>query len=276
MPSTAVKVEELPILKLPQNHSNISYKHYRTGLTTNQLETIVELQSKLLSSDFEFTNKEKVWCSERCLVRYLKATSWDVDAAKKRLESTLLWRREYQPDEITPEEVEPEALTGKSFVTGFNKDACPVIYLLPQRENTKTYDRQIRFAVYNIEKALKIMPDGVHSIVILVDYEHLSLANATPLSTSRKFLDIFQNHYPEILHSALVVNPSWYVSVFLRMVTPFMDPITRKKIQLVYLNSRDSQTPQDHIPSDQLITEYGGEYHMPWNFEIYWNEFTKL
>lgn len=52
-------------------------------------------------------------------VRFLKAEDWKVDAAKKRLEETLVWRREYKPDLIPPSEIQEETEGGKIVVTGF-------------------------------------------------------------------------------------------------------------------------------------------------------------
>ena len=53
--------------------------------------------------------------SYECLLRYLRATKWDANAAIERLEGTLKWRREYGIyDKITPEHVEPE-VGGRTF-----------------------------------------------------------------------------------------------------------------------------------------------------------------
>jgi hypothetical protein len=59
---------------------------------------------------------EKFWLSYECLLRYLRATNWDTDAAIKRLEETLKWRREFGIyDKITPEYIEPEVRGSEFF-----------------------------------------------------------------------------------------------------------------------------------------------------------------
>jgi hypothetical protein len=51
---------------------------------------------------------EQCFLTKECLLRYLRATKWNVLEAKKRLEGTIIWRREYGTDTLTAEHVEPE------------------------------------------------------------------------------------------------------------------------------------------------------------------------
>jgi hypothetical protein len=51
---------------------------------------------------------EEYFLSRECILRYLRATKWNVNEAKKRLEGTIIWRREYGTDTLTAETIEPE------------------------------------------------------------------------------------------------------------------------------------------------------------------------
>lgn len=51
---------------------------------------------------------EKYFLSRECISRYLRATKWNVVDAKKRLEGTIVWRREYGTDTRTADVIEPE------------------------------------------------------------------------------------------------------------------------------------------------------------------------
>jgi hypothetical protein len=51
---------------------------------------------------------EKYFLSRECILRYLRATKWNVVDAKKRLEGTIVWRREYGTDTMTADVIEPE------------------------------------------------------------------------------------------------------------------------------------------------------------------------
>jgi hypothetical protein len=47
------------------------------------------------------------------MARYLRASKWKLDDARKRIKGTIEWRREFQPELIPPDEVKIEAATGK-------------------------------------------------------------------------------------------------------------------------------------------------------------------
>lgn len=66
------------------------------------------------------------------------------------------------------------------------------------RENTKDYDRQLKFVVFNLEAGIKLMGPGVEQMTIVVDYKNVNVMNSPPLSISKRFLDIVSNHYPEV------------------------------------------------------------------------------
>ncbi|KAJ3130966.1 hypothetical protein HK100_007087 [Physocladia obscura] len=139
------------------------------------------------------------WADAAEVHRFLRASKWVPKVAADRLKATLTWRAEYRPDAISPDEVEPEAVTGKQFLSGFDKKGRPLLFLVPRNENTKTYDRQIRYSVFMLEKAVRLMPSGVERTDVIVDYENLDMWNATPLSVSLKFLNVLSSHYPERL-----------------------------------------------------------------------------
>ncbi|KAJ3151611.1 hypothetical protein HDU86_006030 [Geranomyces michiganensis] len=246
---------------------------------------------------------DAAWCDDACLLRYLRAVKWDTEAAVKRIESTLKWRHEYGPHRIDPAEVEPEAVNGKEFLTGFDLQGRPSLYLVPRKEHTKTYDRQLRYVVYNLERAIRAMPPGIESLNILIDYEGLSVFTAPPASQSKKVLQILGDHYPERLGKGFIFNPSWYLWAFFKIIGPFIDPITRSKIHFVNLKKLPAEAPaansDEHddsaaapntpekaqkeaegmggwtdprrfIAPEMLVAEYGGKHNFVYNHDVYW------
>lgn len=121
------------------------------------------------------------------MVRYLRATKWDVRSAISRVEDTLRWRREYGfYDTLTPDHVEPEvrlfhlsnarptvlseggqSLTGKEILFGYDTQRRPALYMLPSRQNTDGPERQLQFAVWMLERTIDLMGPGVECVVIL-------------------------------------------------------------------------------------------------------------
>ncbi|OQR93983.1 hypothetical protein ACHHYP_01980 [Achlya hypogyna] len=240
------------------------------------------------------------WCDARCLVRYLKATKFHFDQTIDRLAVTLKWRYEYAPDKITADEVAPEAETGKSFLSGFSRDGRPVWYMRPDKENTKTHDRQLRFTCYNMEKAIALMQPGRESVVIVIDYEHINRHNSVPFGVAREFLHTMSTHYPERLGMCLMVNAGWYFSVALKLLSPFIDHVTMAKLKLAKTAHMATAGP---IPDDlspdaleakkkqfsgnntdvrlfvqpkYLLQEYGGAFTWSWDFSRYWTALSAV
>ena len=54
--------------------------------------------------------------------RYMRSAKWDLQDAKKRIEATIHWRREFKPDLIPPEEV-------RAFYTVSGSSLTPVCRL---------------------------------------------------------------------------------------------------------------------------------------------------
>jgi hypothetical protein len=53
---------------------------------------------------------EQYFLTRECILRYLRASKWKVEDTKKRIEGTLIWRREYGTDTLSAKTVEDEVL----------------------------------------------------------------------------------------------------------------------------------------------------------------------
>ncbi|KAJ3094078.1 hypothetical protein HDU97_008531, partial [Phlyctochytrium planicorne] len=128
------------------------------------------------------------WLDDGCLVRYLKATKFVVKSAVNRLEHTLHWRHTYKPTKIDPTHIVQESLTGKQILSGFDKHNRPILHLFPARENSKDVEMNLKFMVFNLEKTISVMPDGVDQMVIVIDFEGVGMGNCPSPASSRKVL----------------------------------------------------------------------------------------
>lgn len=153
-------------------------------------------------------DRERAWLTRDCLLRYLRATKWSVDDAAKRLQGTLGWRREYGLDDFTPDYISPEQETGKQIIVGFDKMGRPCQYLNPGRQNTDASPRQIHHLFYMVERVTDMMPSGVEQLSLMINFKPSKKRQNTsvPVSTAREVLHILQNHYPERLGKALIIN----------------------------------------------------------------------
>ncbi|GJJ08568.1 hypothetical protein Clacol_002787 [Clathrus columnatus] len=185
--------------------------------------------------DGELKEIEKFW------LVLLRATKWDVNEAQKRLEDTLQWRREFGIYDITPEDIEPEAVTGKEVLLGYDNKKQPMFYMFPSRQNTEESPRQIQFTFYFFELSMDLMPPGIEA------------------------------HYPERLGYAYISNVPFLVRTFFTLISPFIDPISREKMKF-----NPKVIEDGYINPDQLIKEWGGQIDFEYKHEEYWPNLMEM
>lgn len=215
---------------------------------------------------------EKAWLTKECFLRYLRATKWKVNDCKKRLEGTLVWRRTFGVATLTEDIVAPENETGKQVILGYDNDTRPCLYLKPGRQNTKASHRQVQHLVYMLERVIDFMPSGQDQLALLIDFKPTKIGKQSKLpsiSTGREVLNILQDHYPERLGKALLTNIPLLGWTFLKIIHPFIDPLTREK--LVY------QEPfPNYVPSEQLDADFGGKIDFEYDHQKYWPVMVKI
>ncbi|CAO3650446.1 unnamed protein product [Cunninghamella blakesleeana] len=248
----------------------------------NKLEQLRKyMDSILLEETHDYYENEKRFLTEGTLKRYMRARKWDYEAAKTMLENTVKWRREYRPDQIDLDYIRPESETGKMYFNGYDNCGRPVWIMRPRLQNSKDGERQIKNIVFNLERGIRLMPAKVENIAIIVDFKDSSSSHNPSVGTCKKFLDILGNHYPERLGIAFVVKSPWFFFVTFKMISPFMDPVTKNKIKFVYDAGGNTDTKattnewvhlKDHISSHQLETDFGGSYHFKFNIDTYWKK----
>lgn len=236
------------------------------------------------NDDQSLSDFEKAWLSRECFMRYLRATKWNTKDCIERISLSLAWRREFgiskfgeeNGDSLTSDLVSPEGVTGKEVVLGFDNDSRPILYLKPGRQNTQTSHRQVQHLVYMLERVIDFMPAGQDSLALLIDFKDYpdvpkvqGNSKIPPLGTGKEVLHILQTHYPERLGKALLTNIPWLAWTFLKLIHPFIDPLTREK--LVF----DEPFPK-YVPQDQLESLYGGFLDFKYKHEVYWPVFVEI
>ncbi|GLB40416.1 putative CRAL TRIO domain-containing protein [Lyophyllum shimeji] len=214
----------------------------------------------------ELTEAEQFWLSRECLLRYLRATKWKSGtAAIQRLESTLKWRREYGLyDAVSASHVEPEAVTGKQVLFGYDVRGRPGLYLFPSRQNTEEPVRQIQFTVWMLERTVDLMGPGVETLALLINYG--DKAKNPSLSVARTVLNILQDHYPERLGAALILNVPFLLNAFYKLINPFIDPVSREKMKFNPRVIEDKLFTPDMVMSEW----WGGDSDFEYVHEKYW------
>ncbi|KAI5969482.1 PDR16 [Candida margitis] len=226
------------------------------------------------------TIEEKSWLTRECFLRYLRATKWHVDEAIDRIELTLAWRREFginhileKDNVVNGELTSPENETGKEVILGYDNDSRPCLYLKPGRQNTKTSQRQVQHLVYMLEKVIDYMPSGQDSLALLIDFKAHPVGTQggkiPPVGVGRQVLHILQTHYPERLGKALLTNIPWLGWTFLKIIHPFIDPLTREK--LVF-----DQPFINYVPKSQLDKDFQGDVNFIYEHDKYWPKMIEI
>ncbi|OAL33482.1 hypothetical protein AYO20_07168 [Fonsecaea nubica] len=221
------------------------------------------------SNTTPLTDSERMFLTRECLLRYLRATSWNVAQAETRLKNTLIWRREYGLEKHTKEYISIENATGKQVILGWDIQGRTCQYLRPSKQNTERSDRQIQHLVFMLERAIDLMPAGQETLALLINFAETKSGQGATLSQGKQTLHILQNHYPERLGRALVTNLPFYIWGFFKLITPFIDPLTREKIKF-------NEDMGLHVPREQLLKESGGHVEFEYDHDVYWPALNEL
>jgi hypothetical protein len=216
------------------------------------------------------TQSERMFMTRECLLRYLRASTWNLATAEKRIENTLVWRRAYGVESHTPEYISIENETGKQLIFGWDIEGRPCQYMRPSKQNTvRGTDRQIQHLVFMLERSIDMMPPGQETLALLINFAETKSGQGATLTQGKQTMDILQNHYPERLGRALVTNVPFMIWGFFKLITPFIDPLTREKI-------RFNEDMGLHVPRTQLLKESAGEVEFEYEHSIYWKALNDL
>ncbi|TPX69863.1 hypothetical protein CcCBS67573_g06734 [Chytriomyces confervae] len=248
----------------------------------------------------EETATLSAWCDISTVRRYLVSQKWVFNVAATKLRDTLQWRKDFKPDKITADEVEPEGVSGKSFISGFDRKGQPLLYSIHRLDKTKTFDRYLRYCIFLLEKCIRVMPPGVERMTFLIDNGGLGVFNAPPVSFVSKFIGIAEAHYPQRLDTAVMLNPSWFIFGLFRIISPFMDPVTRAKVHFANVGPNDhlnagtsssSTSSSDvnvepgtggwtnifqYVDPSQLPAQYGGTHDFQYDHKVFWDLIKKV
>lgn len=242
---------------------------YKTLLASVEKWTEVPESTARDASNAPLEDDERMFMTRDCLLRYLRADKWNVAAAETRLKNTLIWRREYGLKKITQDYIGIENETGKQLIIGWDNEGRTCQYMRPSKQNTERSPRQIEHLVFMLERSIDLMPAGQETLTLLINFAETKTGQGATLAQGKQTMYILQNHYPERLGRALVTNVPFYIWGFFKLITPFIDPLTREKIKF----NEDSNL---HVPKEQLLKESGGLVEFEYDHNEYWPALNEL
>ncbi|KAJ6959622.1 hypothetical protein NC653_037853 [Populus alba x Populus x berolinensis] len=176
--------------------------------------------------------------------RFLRARDLDIGKASSMLFRYLKWRREFVPNgSVSLLETPNEVAQNKMFLQGSDKKGRPITVILGARhvqskgglEEFKLLSLLVRlgFVVYGFDKICSRMPPGQEKFVVIGDLEGWGYANSD-IHGYLAGLSILQEYYPERLAKVLLVHAPYIFMAVWKIVYPFIDKNTRKKVKCVH------------------------------------------
>ncbi|XP_072980274.1 uncharacterized protein [Typha angustifolia] len=210
------------------------------------------------------------FCSDASVSRYLRARNWNVEKASKMLKETVKWRLEYKPEKIRWEDVAHEAETGKTYRADYlDRHGRTVLVMRPGFQNTKSAKGQIRYLIYCMENAILNLAPDQEQMVWLIDFQGWTMASVS-VKITRETAHVLQDYYPERLGLGILYNPPRIFESFWKIVKPFLEHKTYKKVKFVYSDNLDSQKIMgDLFDIDKLETAFGGRNTCGFDFNNY-------
>jgi hypothetical protein len=250
-------------------------------------QLVMQMEEAFKDHEHHKSGDDQLTLDHDIFARYLRARKSNFEAAKKMLEETLKWRQSFGIKSMHTKgwvkEIERETFTGKTYVNGFNAQGNCILYMRPRRENTFDHDSNLKHVVYNLERCIATMKKNKDAsgpnqgkLILLIDFAGYSTLNAPPMKTSKETLSIIQNHYPERLHKAFIMRAPWIFSAFWTMVSPFIDPVTSRKIAFVKGTPEvmgkvltDMSEGAANIDPAVLEADVGGSNQTLWDGQVY-------
>jgi len=233
------------------------------------------------------------------LIRYLRSESWDLARAEERIRSTARWRKEFGLSGLRAgarmDAIARENEAGRLYVRGFDKVGRPVLHVKFCCADLGSHDDTITHAIYCVERAVACLeqheaelrlaagggekllrdlagegrqpPDG--RFALLVDFAGYSRQNRPAFRTLRQLATILQDHYPERLAAAFLVNPPIQVRLLWKALSMVLAGDTQKKVRLV--KGPEPEELRTAFDEESLEESLGGRNGEPFKSEVFLN-----
>ncbi|XP_029732332.1 SEC14-like protein 2 [Aedes albopictus] len=211
------------------------------------------------------------------LLRWLRARSWNPEAAEKMLRESMKFRERWNADEIdkwpTPQILIDLAPHG---VSGFDREGSPII-IIPfagfdiwgllhtvsradiVRMTLQALERYMKLAY---EQSQKMNNPNCRQFVVIFDMENFNLKQYVWRPASEvviSLIKMYEANYPEILKCCYIINAPKVFAFAYNMVKKFLGEYTIDKIK-IYKSDRNKWLPAilDRCPASQIPKYFGG------------------
>lgn len=187
----------------------------------------------------------------------MKARKWNREKAENMILETLNWRKEYKPLDINESDIKHILDLQTMYRNGKDKHGRPILYVKTTYNPASVEDR-IKCLVFTLEEAIRSMDSmntGIQKMCWIIDFNIRKSEKKSPDGgkVAKKTIELLQNHYPERLGNAIVLNAPWYMRMFWKVISVFMEAETREKF--IFLTGDAEHIKEkllERIDEDQL------------------------
>ncbi|CAK8579088.1 unnamed protein product [Lathyrus sativus] len=247
-----------------QNVNGSGLEHASTRVVGNDVVTETELSKIRLVRNFVETHDPSSKEEDDLMIRrFLRARDLDVEKASAMFLKYLKWRHSFVPNgSISLSQVPNEIADDKVFVQGHDKIGRPIFIVFGGKHFQKKdgLEEFKRFVVYILDKLCASMCDGQEKFVAIAELKGWGYSNSDVRGYITA-LSILQDYYPERLGKLFILHAPYIFMKVWKMVYPFIDNKTRKKIVFVE-NKKVTSTLVEEIDENQLPEIYGGKLQL--------------
>ncbi|KAL4098690.1 hypothetical protein QTP88_023240 [Uroleucon formosanum] len=244
-------------------------KRYIGELTPLQESKLVQFKKQLSQ-----LQKSKL-PSDTTLLRFLRATDFNIEKARENLSQSLIWRKKHNIDNILSEHEFPEAIK-KYFPCGWHrhdKDGRPLYILRLGQMDVKGLlksvgeDCLLKQAMHVCEEGLKLTKEATHTSgkpittwCLLVDLEGLNMRHLwrPGVGALLRIIEIVESNYPETLGQVLIIRAPRVFPVLWTLVSTFINETTRQKFLFYGGNDYQSSGGLNEFLAEDDVPDFLG------------------
>ena len=145
---------------------------------------------------------------------------------------------------------------------GYDKEVR--VLLVRKSSGTKPFDASttdvdsfLKVQLYWVERAIACTERKSHGkqekLNMCIDYNGYNRKNKPPISMLRALITTLQTHYPERLHYWIAIDPPFILNTIWKIVSFFVDPITKEKVKFVSGDEAKIEMIGPYIDIDQAM-----------------------
>lgn len=209
------------------------------------------------------------------LLRWLRARNFNVAQAEAMLRENLQWRKQNNVDAIL-DDYEPTEVLKKYYpggLVGHDKEGCPLwiipfgytdikglFYSVKKSDFIRHIIQQLEYSAQDMAAQTEKLGRVIEMHSFIFDLENFNLKQIAwkpALDMIINLVTMYEDHYPEMLKKAYVINAPKIYPIIYNMVKPFLSEETAKKIHVFGKDKWKEALLQDIAP-EELPVHWGG------------------